>query len=60
MPGTRMTVRVPARPHRGSRGREDPVTGATGSATRTFGINVGFSSVAGAHVSVGLWTVTAP
>lgn len=40
---------------------EDPVTGATGSTTRVFGIEVvGFSSAAGDYDSSGSWAVTAP
>lgn len=40
---------------------EDPITGATGSTSRRFGINVvGFSSAAGNYISSGSWAVTAP
>jgi hypothetical protein len=40
---------------------EDPVTAATGSTTRAFGIDVvGLSTAAGAYMSAGSWAVTAP
>jgi hypothetical protein len=40
---------------------EDPITGSTGSTTRTFGIDVvGISAAAGNYRASGSWAVTAP